>query len=81
MVSIATCEGMDGLGIESQCEQDFLHQSRLTLGPTQPPVQTVLGIFPGVTAARATDHPYLVPRFKKEYSHTSTPPLGLHGLL
>jgi len=27
------------------------------------------------------DHPtYLVSRLKKEYSHTSTPPLGLRGL-
>ena len=53
MVSIAICEGLDGLGIESQWEQDFLHQSRLALGPTQPPVQRVLGIFPGVIATRA----------------------------
>jgi hypothetical protein len=27
-----------------------------------------------------TNHPHLVPRLKKEYSYTSTPPLGLHGL-
>jgi hypothetical protein len=27
-----------------------------------------------------TTHPHLVPRLKKEYSYTSTPPLGLHGL-
>jgi hypothetical protein len=26
-------------------------------------------------------HPHLVLRLKKEYSYTSTPPLGLHGLL
>jgi hypothetical protein len=28
-----------------------------------------------------TTHPNLVPRLKKEYSYTSTPPLRLHGLL
>ena len=26
------------------------------------------------------NHPHLVPRLKKEQSHTSTPPLGLYGL-
>jgi hypothetical protein len=30
---------------------------------------------------RGVDHPHLAPRLKKEYSYTSTPPLGLHGLL
>jgi len=30
---------------------------------------------------RGVDHPpHLVPRLKKEYSYTSAPPLGLHGL-
>jgi len=28
-----------------------------------------------------TAHPHLVPRLKKEYSYTSTPLLGLHGML
>jgi hypothetical protein len=31
--------GLDGPGIESQWRQDFPHPSRLTLGPTQPPIQ------------------------------------------
>ena len=39
VVGIATGYGLDGLGIESQWRQDFLHLSRLDLGPTQPPVQ------------------------------------------
>jgi len=60
MVNIATGKGMEGLGIKSQREQDFLHQSRLALGPTQPSLQRVLGIL------AFTDHSYLVPRFKKE---------------
>ena len=38
--------------------------------------------FPAVKRpGRGVDHPpHLVPRLKKEYSYTSTPPLGLHGL-
>ena len=33
VVSIATGYGLDGLGIESQWGQDFLHLSRLAWGP------------------------------------------------
>ena len=41
------------------------------------------GSFLGVKRpVRSVDHPpHLVPRLKKEYSYTSTPPLGLRGLL
>ena len=39
------------------------------------------GSFPGVTRpGRGVDHPPSSAEVKKEYSHTSTPPLGLHGL-
>jgi hypothetical protein len=44
---IATGYGLDGSGIESQCGRDFPHLSRPALGPTQPPVQRVLGLFRG----------------------------------
>jgi hypothetical protein len=43
-VGIATGYGLDGPGIESQWGQDFSHMSRPALGPTQAPVQWVLGL-------------------------------------
>ena len=38
VVVTATGYGLDGLGIKSRWEQDFLHLSSLALGPTQAPV-------------------------------------------
>jgi hypothetical protein len=38
VVAIATGYGLGGPGIESRWGRDFLHLSRPTLGPTQPPV-------------------------------------------
>ena len=49
-VSTATRYGLDGPGIESQRGRDFPHPSRPALGPTQPPMQWVPGLFPGVKA-------------------------------
>jgi hypothetical protein len=46
-VVIATRYGLDGPGIESRWGRDFSHPSRPALGPTQPPIQWVLGISRG----------------------------------
>ena len=40
-VGIATGYGLDGPVFESRWERDFLHLSRLALGPTQPSVQWI----------------------------------------
>jgi hypothetical protein len=50
---LVTSYGLDGPGIKAQWEQDFPHPFRLALGPIQPPVQWVPGIFPGAKVTRA----------------------------
>ena len=47
VVGIATRYWLDGPGIESRWGRDFPHPSRLTLRPTQPPVQWVQGLYRG----------------------------------
>ena len=51
-VGIATRYGLDAPGIV------FLHASRPALGPTQPPIQWVLGLYRGVKRpGRGVDNP------------------------
>ena len=53
-----------GQGIESQWGRDSPHLSRPALGPTQPSVQWVPGLFPWLKSGRGvtlTPHPLLVP--------------------
>ena len=45
-VGIVTRYELEGPGIESRWQRDFLHTSRLSLWPTQPPVQWVTRLFP-----------------------------------
>ena len=82
MVGIATCHELDSLGIESQGGQDFPHPSRLALGPTQPPIQMVLGLSQWYSGRGVvlTTHPHQAKRLKRKYCHTSTLPPGPCGL-
>ena len=51
-VGIATGYGLDSPGIKSQWGRDFPHLSRPALGPTQHPVQWVLGLSRGVKSGQ-----------------------------
>ena len=58
-VGIVTRYGLDGTGIESWWGRDFPHPSRQALWPTQPPIQLVPGLSPGVKQPDlGFDHPH-----------------------
>jgi hypothetical protein len=68
-VIIATGYGLQGPEIESRWRRDFPHLSIPALGPTQPHVRSVQGLFPGVNSGQGVTlkpHPYLVPLVMKE---------------
>ena len=83
MIFLLLGYGLDGLGMESQWGIDFPHPSRPFLGPTQPPVQWVLGVFiPELKRTkRGSDHPPISSAGVKERVEICPySPLGLHGL-
>ena len=83
VVGIATFYGLDGPGIESRWGARF--SAPVQTGLEAHPVSCTMGTgsFPMVKRPdRGVDHPpHLAPKLKKEWSSTSSPPLGLHGLL
>ena len=66
VADIATRYGLHSPGIESRWGQHFLNLSHRT--------------WSGRDVALNTE-PHLARKLKKEFSYTSTPRLGLHGLL
>ena len=46
LVGIATRYGLDGSGIKSRWGRELPHLTRPALGPTQPPLQWLPGLFP-----------------------------------
>ena len=81
---ITTRYGLDGPGIESRRGRDFPHTSCPALGPTQPPIKWVPGLFPrGVKRpGRDVDHPLpSSAEVKERLELCHAPPLlGVHGL-
>jgi hypothetical protein len=58
VVGVATFYWLDGPVIESRWGRGIAHPNRLALGPTQPPIQWVPGLFHGRKAAE-TRHYHL----------------------
>ena len=50
-VGITTRYGLDGPGFETRWLPFLVHRSRPALGPRQPPIQRVPGVFTGGKAA------------------------------
>jgi len=81
-VSIMTPYRLDSVGFECWWG-DFPQLSTLAPTPTQPPVQWVPGVLPGIKQHwLGTDHMFpAIAKVNNGYSNTSAPPLSLHGML
>ena len=78
-VGIRTAYGLDGPGIEYRWGAKF--SAPVQTGPGAHPASFTMGTgyFPGVNSGRGvtlTPHVLLVPLVIKEWSYTSTPPMG-----
>jgi len=80
-VTVATCYGLDGLGIESQWGRDFPHLSIPTLGPPSL-LYNGCRFFPGGKAAGACPLPptQSIAEVKERVELYLCSPLGLHSL-
>ena len=57
-VGISNRHGLDGKGIECRWGRDFSQLSPPVLGPTQPPIKWVSGLFPEVMRPKSgVNHP------------------------
>jgi hypothetical protein len=54
VVGIVTRYGLNGPGIETRWGQEFPYPYRPALGPAQPPIHWVPGLFPGGKAVGAS---------------------------
>ena len=82
-VGIVTGYGLDGPGMESRWGRDFPHMSRPALWSTQPPVQLVPCLSPGVKSGRGvtlTPYPFLCRGQERVelYLYASYGPYGLY---
>ena len=58
VIGVAASYGLDGPGIESRWRRDFPNPPRPSVGLTQPPLQWVPDVFPGLKRpGRGVDHP------------------------
>ena len=81
-VGKATRYGLDGPGIECRWWREFPQPSRTALGPTQPPIQWVPGLYQRVKRpGRGLDHrPPSSAEVKERVEIYLSPPLGFRGL-
>jgi hypothetical protein len=80
-VGIATSYGLDDPGIESRWGRGFPYLSRAALGPTQPPIQWVLGLSRGYKAAGAWRWPLTPSSAEVEKQITAIPLLSLRAFV